>query len=131
MNTFNHFFNEAFTFRDEEEFFDMFADYHSFIKGAKEELPKQFASRIIKEASEAEKRGQFGIVRGPEVEIYYAPADFQSRGAQREAITVCEQHVNGEVDCYAIHDADLSVIEDLWREGFGGAMANYTPTGFN
>tara|TARA_R100000152_G_C6574269_1_gene40456 strand:+ start:41 stop:487 length:447 start_codon:yes stop_codon:yes gene_type:complete len=138
MNKFNHFFNEAVNIREEEDFDDLHIAYSDYIDRVRQELPTQIGHKIKHEAKKAEANGRFGIVRGPELELYFAVADYgpiktppvhkqvnkgkefipgpdgnptiaKTRGSD---VLVAEEDVQGNMIAYAIPDSDIEWIEN-------------------
>ena len=76
MKNFKHFYNEAINIREEEDFDDLHIEYSDYISRIKQDLLPQIGYKIIDEAKKAEANGKFGIVRGPELEMYFTVADY-------------------------------------------------------
>ena len=76
---------------------------------------------IMEEARKRERRGEFSIVTGPDMTIYYSPVQKMDIGSGQEkgpsGVSVVVQQINAQYEeGYMIPDADIETIEQFWRQ---------------
>ena len=75
----------------------------------------------MEEARKRERRGEFSIVTGPDITIYYSPVQKMYIGSGQEkgpsGVSVVVQQINAQFEeGYMIPDADIETIEQFWRQ---------------